>query len=381
MTEKLYYENVYMKSFDAKVISCIKNDKNYEVILDKTAFFPEGGGQPGDRGCIGSAKVIDTIEKDNEIIHICENAVSDDVHCTIDWDFRFSNMQHHSGEHIFSGITHSLTGFDNVGFHMGENEVTVDFNGPISHELLAEIENKTNEVIYENRRINIILPSADELKNYNYRSKKELTGQVRLVEIEGADLCACCGTHVALTGEVGIVKAVSSMNYKQGVRITLCIGKKALEDYGQKNNSIYTISASLKAKADEIADAVENMKAKLNDTRFALAQAKKELLALKAKNVTTDFPVIFDFGGSADEARIGADMLADKVTVAYAFSGNDEAGYKYAVVSRTEDLRETAKALNNSLNGRGGGKPECVMGTVKASKKEIEKYILSQIGK
>lgn len=381
MTEKLYYENVYMKTFDAKVISCIEIDGNYEVILDKTAFFPEGGGQPGDRGNIGSAKVIDTIEKGDEIIHICKNAVSGDVHCGIDWDYRFSNMQQHAGEHIFSGITHSLTGFDNVGFHMGESEVTVDFNGPISRELLTEIENKTNEVIYENRKINIILPSAEELKNYNYRSKKEITGQVRLVEIEGADLCACCGTHVALTGEVGIVKAVSSMNYKQGVRITLCIGKKALEDYTQKNNSVYTISASLKAKADEIADAVENMKTKLNETRFALVEAKKELLALKAENITADFPVIFDFDGSADEARIAADMLANKVPVAYAFSGNDEAGYKYAIVSRTEDLRETAKALNNSLNGRGGGKPECVMGTVKASKKEIEKYILSQMKK
>lgn len=377
MSIKLYYENVYMKSFDAKVISCTQKGKNFEVILDRTAFFPEGGGQPGDRGFIGSAKVIDTIEKESEIIHICTEAVFGDVYCALDWDFRFSNMQQHSGEHIFSGITHSLTGFDNVGFHMGEKEVTVDFNGSISHELLEEIEEKTNEVICENRKINIILPSADELKNYDYRSKKEIIGQVRLVEIEGADLCACCGTHVALTGEVGIVKVISSMNYKQGVRITLCIGKKALEDYRQKNNSVYVISASLKAKADEITDAVGNMKAKLNETRIALTETKRELLSLKAENTTEDFPVIFDSSGSADDARIAADMLANKMPVAFAFCGNDEEGYKYAIVSRNKDLRETAKSLNSALCGRGGGKPECVMGTVKTSKNEIEKYIHS----
>lgn len=379
MSRKLYYEDVYIKTFDAKVISCTENGKNYEVVLDKTAFFPEGGGQPGDRGYIGNAKVIDTIEKDNEIIHVCTEAVSGDVHCVLDWDFRFSNMQQHSGEHIFSGITHSLTGFDNVGFHMGENDITVDFNGHISSDLLNEIERKTNNVIYENRKINIILPSATELKNYNYRSKKEITGQVRLVEIEGADLCACCGTHVALTGEVGIVKVISSMNYKQGVRITLQIGKKALEDYIQKNNSVLAISASLKSKADEITDAVENMKLKLNETRIVLAETKKELLALKIKSISKDFPVVFDSSGSADDARVAADMLADKVPVAYAFSGHDEAGYKYAIISRTVDLRETAKSMNNALNGRGGGKPECIMGTIKANRKEIEKYITEAI--
>ncbi len=374
MTERIYDNNAYISEFKAEIISCKNNGKTFEVQLDKTAFFPEGGGQPGDKGKIGNANVLDTIERNGEIIHICDSEVSGEVNCELNWDLRFSNMQQHSGEHIFSGFTHKLTGYDNVGFHMGENEVTVDFNGYISPETLAEIEKLTNTAICENRKINIIYPTRDELKNYNYRSKKEIEGQVRLVEIEGADLCACCGTHVKLTGEVGLVKVISSMNYKQGVRITLRIGYKALEDYNEKNKSVLAISNSLKAKANEVSEAVEKLKDKLNETHNELNSIKKELFIAKCENVDEAKPYVFYSSSSADDARTLADILADKLKIAYAFSGDDSNGYKYAIVSRTEDLRETGKALNAALNGRGGGKPECIMGTVNATKSEIEKY-------
>lgn len=374
MTERIYDNNAYISEFKAEIISCVSNGKNFEVQLNKTAFFPEGGGQPGDKGKIGNANVLDTIERNGEIIHICDSEVSGEVNCELNWDLRFSNMQQHSGEHIFSGFTHKLTGFDNVGFHMGENEVTIDFNGYISPETLAEIERLTNIAICENRKINIIYPTRDELKNYNYRSKKEIEGQVRLVEIEGADLCACCGTHVKLTGEVGLVKVISSMNYKQGVRITLRIGYKALEDYNEKNKSVLAISNSLKAKANEVYEAVEKLKDKLNETHNELNSIKKELFIAKCENVNAAKPYVFYSSSSADDARTLADILADKLKIAYAFSGDDSNGYKYAIVSRTEDLRETGKALNAALNGRGGGKPECIMGTVNATKSEIEKY-------
>lgn len=374
MTERIYDNNAYISEFKAEIISCEKSGKTFEVQLNKTAFFPEGGGQLGDKGKIGNANVLDTIERNGEIIHICDSEVSGEVNCELNWDLRFSNMQQHSGEHIFSGFTHKLTGFDNVGFHMGENEVTVDFNGYISPETLVEIEKLTNTAICENRKINIIYPTRDELKNYNYRSKKEIEGQVRLVEIEGADLCACCGTHVKLTGEVGLVKVISSMNYKQGVRITLRIGYKALEDYNEKNKSVLAISNSLKAKANEVYEAVEKLKDKLSETHNELNSIKKELFIAKCENVDEAKPYVFYSSSSADDARTLADMLADKLKIAYAFSGDDSNGYKYAIVSRTEDLRETGKALNAALNGRGGGKPECIMGTVNATKSEIEKY-------
>ncbi len=376
MTEKLYYENQYTKDFTAKVISCEQNGNKFEIELDRTAFFPEGGGQPGDKGKIGDTAVITTVEKDGRILHICENAVEagSEVSCALDFDYRFSNMQQHSGEHIFSGFVHSVCGFDNVGFHMGEHNITVDFNGVVTAEELDRIENLTNEAIYKNIPIEALYPSREELENYSYRSKKEIQGQVRLTKIEGVDLCACCGTHVALTGEVGIVKAVSMMNYKSGVRITLQIGRKALEDYGEKNASVAAVSALLKAKPEEIPEAVERVLSQLHEANGKNIALKKELFALRCENMSGEKGYIFDDEGSAESARILCDMLAEKVKIAAVFSGDDENGYKYAIASRTEDVRALGKEFNAACSGRGGGKPEMLQGSASATREQIEAF-------
>ena len=375
MTQKLYYENQYIKEFTAQVLSCEEGKRGFEVILDKTAFFPEGGGQPGDTGFIGDAQVTDTVESGDDVIHICKTAVSlGETECKLDFEKRFTNMQIHTGEHIFSGVLHSICGYDNVGFHMGEHSVTVDFNGVVTADELARIEKLSNEAVYKNIPVEAIYPSDEELEGYSYRSKKEIKGQVRLTKIEGVDLCACCGTHVAFTGEVGIIKAVSMMNYKSGVRITLQIGRKALEDYSEKNRSAYEISNLLKAKVDEITPAVERILAQLYEARMNYSNLKKELFAVKAAEASGEKYIAFDDGASADDARIFADMLAEKTGIAAVFSGNDEAGYKYAVVSRNADVREIGKAINTACNGRGGGKPDMVQGSVTASKEEIEKF-------
>ncbi|MBR6784901.1 MAG: alanyl-tRNA editing protein [Clostridia bacterium] len=374
MTERLYYKDQYIKEFEAQVISCAEGKNGFEVILNKTAFFPEGGGQPGDRGFIGDAKVLDTVEKGEDVIHICDCAVDGTVNCALDFDLRFSNMQQHTGEHVFSGIQHSICGFDNVGFHMGESCITVDFNGVVSAEELAEIERLSNEAIYKNIPVETIYPTDEELENYNYRSKKEIKGQVRLTKIGDVDLCACCGTHVATTGEIGIIKVLSVMNYKSGVRVSLQIGRKAFEDYCEKNASVYAISNLLCAKTEEVADAVEKLQLRMKEADFRYSQLKKELFAEKSKNVSGEKCCMFDDGASADDARIFADMLADKVGIAAVFSGNDETGYKYAVVSRETDLREIGKALNAALSGRGGGKPNMIQGSVTASKADIDAF-------
>ena len=379
MTEKLYYTDQYIKEFEASVVSCVQAGNRYEVILDRTAFFPEGGGQPGDTGFINDAKVIDTIERDGTEIHICDKNISGKCICRLNWDRRFLNMQKHSGEHIFSGFLHHATGFDNVGFHMGEKEVTVDFNGFVSPEILENVEIQTNKAIYENIPVEALYPSTDELKNYDYRSKKEIRGQVRLVRIPGADLCACCGTHVARTGEVGIVKVVGCENYKQGVRITLAIGRNALDDYMEKNKSVAAISASLCAKTGEVAPAVEKLKEKLSETKYELSMVKRSLFVQKTENTGKNMPVIFLEGENAEDARICADILADKVRIAFVFSGKDESGYKYSVISRTEDVRQTGKDMNEALNGRGGGKPECIQGSVASTAEEIKEYIKSVV--
>lgn len=374
MTQKLYYENQYIKEFSATVVSCAEGKRGYEVILDKTAFFPEGGGQPGDTGYIGASEVIDTVERGEDVVHICRGEVSGEVECKLDFEKRFANMQQHTGEHIFSGVLHEMCGFDNVGFHMGESSITVDFNGVVTAEQLEKIEKLSNEAVYANIPVKSIYPSKEELENYDYRSKKEIEGQVRLTAIEGVDLCACCGTHVAFTGEVGIIKVISVMNYKQGVRITLQIGIKALEDYCEKNKSVHEISALLKAKTNEITQAVERVQAQLHEERYKNSQLKKELFELKAKNFEGKQCCVFDDGGSADDARIFSDLLAEKVEVAAVFSGSDESGYKYAVTSRNTDLRSIGKELNSACNGRGGGKPEMIQGSVAATREEIEKF-------
>lgn len=374
MTQKLYYENQYIKEFDACVVSCTEGKRGFEVILDKTAFFPEGGGQPGDTGFIGDAEVIDTVERGEDVVHICTKAVGGEVKCRLDFEKRFTNMQQHTGEHIFSGVLHSVCGYDNVGFHMGESCITVDFNGVVSADELAIIEKLANEAIYKNIPVETICPSDGELEKYSYRSKKEISGQVRLTKIEGVDLCACCGTHVACTGEVGIIKVISVMNYKSGVRITLQIGRKALADYCEKNKNVHEISNLLKAKTDEITHAVERVLAQLHEARYAYSSLKKELFALKSNEADGEKYIAFDDGGSADDARIFADLLAEKVGIAAVFSGNDEIGYKYAVVSRAQDVREIGKALNAACIGRGGGKPDMVQGSVAAAREAIEEF-------
>ena len=374
MTEKLYYGNQYLKEFTAEVISCIQGKRGFEVILDKTAFFPEGGGQPGDTGTIGGVEVIDTVESGEDVVHICASEVSGQVECLLDFDKRFANMQQHTGEHIISGFIHAMTGFDNVGFHMGEHSVTVDFNGVVTREQLEEAERLSNEAVYRNLPVKALYPSDSELADYDYRSKKEIKGQVRLTSIEGVDLCACCGTHVAYTGEIGIIKAVSMMNYKQGVRITLQIGRKAFEDYCEKNKSVLEISALLKAKADEITPAVERVLAQLHEERYKFTQLKKQLFEIKAKEYDGSDCCVFDDGGNAEEARIFSDMLAEKVGVAAVFSGNDTEGYKYVVTSRNADVRDIGNKLRAAYNARGGGKPEMIQGSVVATKEQLEKF-------
>ena len=191
---ELFYKDSYMKEFDAIVLSCEKGKKGYEIILDDTAFYPEGGGQPGDHGSLGNVKVLDVHRKEGRIIHYTDGPleVGQKVHGIIDWERRFDLMQNHSGEHIYSGLVHKNFGYDNVGFHM-DDVVTVDFNGVMTWEEALDMERKANQLISENRETKILLPSPEELKEIPYRSKIELNDTVRIVEFPEGDICACCG--------------------------------------------------------------------------------------------------------------------------------------------------------------------------------------------
>ena len=377
MTEKLFYLDSHIKTFKAKVLSCEKSKHGYDVILDKTAFYPEGGGQPGDRGTVGGVTVTDTHEAGEHVVHYCESPVEvgTEVDCAIDWDWRFRLMQQHSGEHMVSGFIHEAFGYSNVGFHMGKDSVTIDFDGPITEEQLAEIERKTNAAIWQNTPVEVLYPNAEELEQLPYRSKKELTGQVRIVRFPGVDLCACCGVHVKNTGEIGLVKFLSCVKFHEGVRIEMLAGGAAMELLCGTWEQNREISGLLSAKPLETASAAARMQQELNDTKYRLTRLEDKLFRIQAEAYTGKGDVLlFEEDLKPDALRRLADAILHTCGGRCAVFSKVETGYQYAIGHEGGDLREFTKTMNGALNGRGGGKPNFVQGSVNAAKEEIEAF-------
>lgn len=380
MTDKLFYQDGYQQEFTARVISCEEMKKGYAIVLDQTAFFPEGGGQYGDLGFLDSVRVIDTQEKGDLVYHYTKEALEPGKEVTgrLDWQVRFDRMQQHSGEHIISGIVHRRFGYDNVGFHLADDYCTMDFNGPITTEALKEIEEEANRIVFANLNINILYPSKEELKNLEYRSKIEIEGQVRIVEIPGVDICACCAPHTATTGEIGLIKLVRMDNYKGGERIYMLSGVRALKDYQIKEGSVKFISASLCVKEDEVAGAVEKLKEEQGALKNEIAALKQKLLAYRVEGISVDNPVslVFDLELTGNEPREFMNLLLDKgAEICGIFAGDDERGYRYVIGSRKEDVRPYGEKLK-SLGGRGGGKPEMIQGSIQAARAVLEGIFL-----
>ena len=379
MTEKLFYNDVRKAEFEATVVSCVKNKDRYEVVLDGTYFYPEGGGQPADHGKIDDANVFDVHDKDNEVVHYCDKEVEcgKKVKAWVDMERRHRLMQQHSGEHIVSGLIHKHFGYDNVGFHMGSDCITIDFNGPLTSDDLKLVEKEANEAIYRNFDTNIFYPSPEELEKLEYRSKKALEGDVRIVNFKDCDTCACCGLHVVKSGEIGIIKITGSQNYKGGTRVTMLAGKQAWEDYAVKDSIVHGISNLLSAKPYETKEAVERLMKERNEIKEQLVAAKKQIFELKRDSVKDDetCAVFFEENMEPFELRLFAEMLLEKVPSAAVFSGNDEEGYKYAVGSTKTDMSAFIKEANKALGGRGGGRGNIMQGAFTASRDETERYI------
>lgn len=312
---ELFYRDTYAREFTADVVSCTEGQNGFEVVLSDTAFYPEGGGQPADHGKLGDAVVTDVKRVSGIIVHCTDKAlaVGSTVKGILDWSRRYDNMQNHTGEHVISGLIHKKYGFDNVGFHMDEDVITVDFDGVIPANELLAIEQQVNDAIYADIPVNVLFPSAEELKAMNYRSKKELTGKVRIVDIPGCDRCACCGTHVARTGEIGLLKVLSSEKHRGGTRILFVCGARALRDYAAKNASVRRISELLSAKPVEVAEAVEKLLTAQNLKESEVIELKKKLLTLKAEALPASDNVIicFEDGMTPQELRTFATVIAD----------------------------------------------------------------------
>lgn len=379
MTEKLFYKDSHLAEFTATVQSCEQEEKYYKVVLDRTAFFSEGGGQSADTGILDGVKVFDVQEKDGILYHMTEKPlkIGKTVEGKIDWDERFSKMQQHSGEHIVSGLIHQKYGYNNVGFHLGQDAVTMDFDGVITKEQLKEIEFLANEGVAKNLDILVDYPTGEELDKITYRSKIEIEGQIRIVTIEGYDVCACCAPHVKKTGEIGLIKLTNVQNYKGGVRITMLCGFRALADYNEKETSVRKVSVLMSAKENEIAEAVEQLKEEKAQLKNEIALLQEKLLRSKASQIAEgqEMVCLFEPELEGNAPRELANLLLEKnIKICGIFFGNDSEGYRYVVGSRSVDTRPIAKCLNGKFSGRGGGKPEMVQGSLKGMENEIYQF-------
>lgn len=380
MTIKLYDQDSHCRAFSARVLTCqAAGEGRWQVTLDQTAFFPEGGGQPADQGTLGGSAVLDVQEAGDAILHTTDAPLSpgDTVQGELDWALRFGRMQCHSGEHVISGLAHSLYGCTNVGFHMGEDAVILDFDKELSPAQLREIEDRANAIITENRPVTAVYPDPDTLAGLDYRSKLDLTENVRIVTIEGCDVCACCAPHVKHTGEIGLVKLLDAMRHRGGIRIWMAAGKLALRDYQVKQENIAAISAALSVQQPQAAQGVQRILGEMEGLKEALKAARQALVLEKAHSLpeTEGNLCLFQEDLDAGSLRALANAGMEKCSgICAVFTGSDQAGYRYVMGSRTVDLRAQAKAINAALGGKGGGQPTMIQGSVTAVREAILAY-------
>lgn len=376
--KKLYYEDCHLKEFTARVVSCQETKDGFEIILDQTAFYPEGGGQACDLGILGDAAVLNVQERGGEIIHLCDKAlaVGQTLCGKIDWARRFDLMQQHTGEHILSGTVYEKYGYHNVGFHIGADTVTVDFDGVIPQEDLAGLQQRINEVLWQNLEVKCWYPTKEELPGVFYRTKRELPWPVRLVQIPGVDSCACCGVQVAYTGEIGIVYLISTVKFHQGTRIEMVSGGRALALLHHIYEQNKQVSQAFSAKPSETGAAAREMNDRLAQEKYRAVNLQKQIFVAVAK----------EYAGAGDCLHFEQDLtpegvreLADRIAevcggMACVLSGDDESGYNFCLVSRVSDVRPMGKAMTAALNGRGGGKAEAFQGRFSASRQKIVAY-------
>ena len=379
--QKLFYENINLTDFSATVVSCepVEDGKQYRILLTATAFFPEEGGQSADKGTINDLPVLDVQIKDDLIYHYLAEPLEPGSAATghVDWDQRFDFMQQHSGEHIVSGLVHERFGYNNVGFHLSNNEVTLDFDGVLSPEQIQEIELRANTIIYQNLPIEITYPSKEELAALSYRSKIEIEGQVRIVTIPGVDVCACCAPHVNYTGEIGMIKITNCQSHRGGVRLNILCGARALADYNKKQESVTAVSVTLSAKQDLIADAVLKLKDDMLRQQERINNLQAQLLTLRVSALPSpseaENAVLFVDKMDTIAIRNTVNELVEKYKGFCAvFSGSEEAGYQFIVGSKHKDCKELAQLFRNEFGAKCGGNTPMIQGSVNASAKRIE---------
>ena len=377
-TRKLYYEDCHLKRFQANVLSCESREGRFCVILDATAFYPEGGGQAADTGYISSVNVLDTREEGETVVHICDGplTVGETVEGAIHWEPRFHRMQQHTGEHMVSGLIHSRYGYHNTGFHMGADGITIDFDGPIPAEDLPGLEQAVNAALWQDLEVRCFVPDPEELSRTFYRTKRALPWPVRIVQVPGIDSCACCGVHCARTGEVGLVKLFSAIPFRGGSRLLMACGGHALQILNDAYGQNRLVSQAFSAKPQETGEAARRMNALLEEHKLRIGALERMIFSATAERYAGKGDVLhFQEDLAPNAVRELADLIADRCQGrAAVFSGSDGAGYSFCLMTRSGDLRQLGKDLTQTLSGRGGGKPGFQQGSVKATRAQIEAF-------
>ena len=415
-TEKLYDKDAYLCSFDARVYKCTasKNPKTgnscFAIVLDRTAFFPEAGGQSSDRGIIfpksldkgfdyhdtqdldrhlfsdeegvtpARINMVSINEDDGLITHYSDTPfdVGQLITGEIDMKYRFSNMQQHTGEHIFSGLVNSHFGFSNVGFSLTDENVTMDYDGELSDDDLLIIEKEANKAIWENRTVRAFYPSVDELMMIEYRSKKELKGPVRIVEIEGYDICACCAPHVKNTGEIGLLKVLAKEYTKGNTRVYIVCGERAMRWLSVMHDEIHDISKLLSVKRYDAAEAVKKLAGDLKAKDFENISLQRKLLSLEIKNTPAKDGNVLIHSDATDDISIREAINSNIESISgymmILFSPSEENGktkHRFIVASKEKDCAALAKEFREKLSAKGGGSKVMAEGTICAKDEEI----------
>lgn len=379
-TRKLYYEDCHLRQFTATVTACEKAENGWYISLDQTVFYPEGGGQACDLGTLDDAAVLDVQEQGETVVHLCDRpfSVGQTVTGSIDWQRRFDLMQQHTGEHLLSGLIHDQFGYHNSGFHVGAQVMEVDFDGPIPADALWELEYRANALVWANLPVNCYYPSREELPNVQYRTKRELPWPVRIVDIPGADTCACCGVHVKYTGEVGLIKILSCVKFHGGVRLEMVCGNRAYRYMAHIFEQNRQISQLLSAKMTETAPAAQKLMDNFSAEKFRASGLEKIVFDAIACGYQGKENVLYfaeDLTGGG--VRELSDRIAQHCTgYAAVCSGNDQTGYQLCLVSKTVNVKELGTRAVQALNGRGGGKDFAFQGTVKATRTQIEAFFM-----
>ena len=378
-TVTLYDEDAYRRSFTATVLDCRPGRDDYEIILDQTVFFPQQGGQVSDRGRLGEAFISDVQISDGIIIHHADKPLEpgSKVEGEIDWPRRFDLMQNHTGEHILSGIICHAYGCRNVGFRLAEDNCTVDYDLPLTSQQLEEAERMANQVIWENREVLVSCPSKEQLENLDYRSKKELEGKIRIVEIPGVDVCACCAPHLKHTGEAGLLKIISAEKHKNGVRLYILSGQRAFRALKESQEVADQLVHELSTPREKLPQRVAALSLLTDRLSRELSAVKVQLLVRQIADEQSD-PVLFfcrDVLEKDIREVINGFLAEHPEKTCGGFCGSDEEGYRLVLASARHDMKKLAAALRERLGFQGGGSSQMIQGNIRAERSGIEETV------